>query len=79
MTGLAVDGARRYTIVCSGLGEGDRWFVRAAQYPGICVALAFDEVRVIEPGGALARRHRVLVADGALSRESISACPPAHG
>jgi Methane oxygenase PmoA len=73
------DGAARYTIGCAGLGEGDRWFVRAAQYPGICVALAFDRVRTVEPDAALSRRHRVLVADGALDRDQVSGCPPVRG
>jgi hypothetical protein len=72
-------GGRRYTLVFRGLGEGDRWFVRAAQYPGVCVALAFDRTRDVEPGAALARRHRVLVADGALGRDQITGCPPARG
>jgi hypothetical protein len=75
----AGDGGRRYTLAFSGLGEGDRWFVRAQQYPGVCVALAFDRTRDIEPGTALVRRHRVLVADGALTRDDLSACPPVRG
>ena len=52
-----------YTLTFSGLGEGDRWFVRLAEYPGVCVALAFEQVRVIEPGGSLHRRHRIVIAD----------------
>jgi hypothetical protein len=62
-----------YTLVFTGLGEGDRWFVRAQEYPGVCVALAFDRVRTIEPGQALERRHHVVVADGARTREQIEA------
>ena len=62
-----------YTLIYTGLGEGDRWFVRAAEYPGVCVALAFEEVRRIEPGGSLARRHRVIVADGHRTRDEAAA------
>jgi len=58
-----------YTLIFTGLGEDDRWFVRAAEYPGVCVALAFERVRVIEPGASLDRRHRVIVADGRLTRD----------
>lgn len=67
------DGDTPYTLIFTGLGDGDRWFVRAAEYPGVCVALAFERVRRIEPGGSLARRHRVVVADGARTREEAAA------
>jgi hypothetical protein len=60
------------TLVFTGLGEGDVWFVRAADYPGVCVALAFDERRVIRSDEPLRRRHRVIICDGALDAESVS-------
>lgn len=60
-----------YTLVFTGLGQGDHWFVRAAEYPGVCVALAFECARRIEPGEALARLHRVVVADGARTRAEV--------
>ena len=70
-----------FTLVFTGLGEDDRWFVRATEYPGVCVALAFERVRRIEPGGALERRHRVIVADGTRTRDEVpamvAALPPA--
>lgn len=52
-----------YTLVFSGLGEGDRWFVRLGEYPGVCVALAFADVRSIEPGDCLRRAHEVRILD----------------
>ncbi|MFS8479745.1 MAG: DUF6807 family protein [Micromonosporaceae bacterium] len=52
-----------YTLTCSGLGEGDRWFVRAGIYPGICAAWAFEEVRVIEAGQTWSGRFRVVIED----------------
>jgi hypothetical protein len=61
-----------YTLVFTGLGEGDHWFVRAAEYPGVCVALAFERVREIGPGQRLARHHRVIVADGERTREEAA-------
>ena len=62
-----------YTLVFAGLGAGDHWFVRAAEYPGVCVALAFEAVRVIGAGQSLHRTHRIVVADGALDRDEIAA------
>jgi len=53
-----------YTLVFTGLGEGDRWFVRAREFPGVGAAIAWQEVRVLEPGASLTRHHRVLVGDG---------------
>lgn len=66
-------GGQRYTLVFEGLGDGDRWFVRTSDFPGVCVALAFTDVRHIEPGASLGRRHRVIVADGAWSPERVHA------
>jgi hypothetical protein len=67
---LAVRGAG-YTLVFSGLEGDDRWFVRAADYPGVCAALAWERPLTIPAGGRLSRRYRVLVADGTLDRETI--------
>ncbi|BCB87991.1 DUF6807 domain-containing protein [Phytohabitans suffuscus] len=67
---LAVRGAG-YTLVFSGLAGDDRWFVRAAGYPGVCAALAWERPLTIPAGGSLSRRYQVLVADGALDRETI--------
>lgn len=64
---------RPYSLVFSGLGEGDRWFVRAAEYPGVCVALAFERPRPIAPGATLSRRHLVAVADGHVDRSAAAA------
>ena len=52
-----------YALTCSGLGAGDRWFVRAGIYPGICVAWAFEKVRVIEVGQTWSGRFRVVIED----------------
>ncbi len=52
-----------YTLTCSGLGDGDRWFVRTTGYPGICAAWAPERVRVIEPGGTWSGRFHLVVAD----------------
>lgn len=67
---LAVRGAG-YTLVFSGIEGDDRWFVRAADYPGVCAALAWERPLTIPAGGTLSRRYSVLVADGALERETI--------
>jgi hypothetical protein len=67
---LAVRGAG-YTLVFSGIEGEDRWFVRAADYPGVCAALAWERPLVIPAGGTLTRRYKVLVADAVLDRETI--------
>ncbi|MGN9914372.1 PmoA family protein [Phytohabitans sp. LJ34] len=67
---LAVRGAG-YTLVFTGIEGDDRWFVRAADYPGVCAALAWERPLTIPAGGTLSRRYSVLVADGALERETI--------
>ena len=60
----ALFGGARASLVFSGLGETDRWFVRLAEYPGVGVALAFDRPVVVEPGATMSRRWRVLICDG---------------
>ncbi|HLV57422.1 MAG TPA: PmoA family protein [Natronosporangium sp.] len=56
-----------YSLVFAGLGEKDRWFVRSSMYPGVCAAFAFEEVRIIPAGRTFARRHTVVVVDGAVT------------
>ncbi|MFI5489703.1 PmoA family protein [Micromonospora echinaurantiaca] len=66
-------GGAAYTLVFTGLGPGDRWFVRAEMYPGVCVAFAFDRPCVVPAGAGRTGRHRVAVADGALDRDAAAA------
>jgi hypothetical protein len=66
-------GGGTYTLVFAGLGEGDRWFVRAKEFPGVCAAIAFDTVRMLEPSDRLTRHHTVLVADGVWDAERCAA------
>lgn len=61
-----------YTLVFTGLGAGDHWFVRTGIYPGVCVALAFERTLSIPAGGQLHRRHRIAVADGRLTRDQAA-------
>ncbi|ROT33354.1 PmoA family protein [Micromonospora sp. HM5-17] len=76
LVGRAVDGAA-YTLVFTGLGDGDHWFVRTGIYPGVCVALAYERTRPIRAGSVLRRRHRIVVADGALTRDEVATLLPA--
>jgi hypothetical protein len=62
-----------YGLIFTGLAEGDHWFARAAGYPGVCAALAFERTRTIPAGARLTRRHAVVVADGRLERDDASA------
>lgn len=75
LTGHGADGAP-YTLVFAGLGDGDHWFVRTGIYPGVCVALAFERPLLVPAGGAVARRHRIVVADGILSRNEVAELAP---
>ncbi|MFY1669467.1 PmoA family protein [Plantactinospora sp. WMMB334] len=65
-------GDRSYTLVFAGLADGDHWFVRTGIYPGVCVALAFARTLPIPAGTAVRRRHRIVVADGELTRAEIA-------
>jgi hypothetical protein len=59
---LAVRGAG-YSLVFSA-SDGDPWFLRVVQYPGVGTAFAWDAPRVLEPGTGMQRSMRVDVADG---------------
>lgn len=48
---------------------GDRWFVRARDYLGVCSALAWDEPLVLHPGQTIARQVVTVVVDGSLDPE----------
>lgn len=56
-----------YTLRFSGLGEGDRWFVRTSEgstgYPGVCAAWAYEQTRVIEAGATRTGALRVVISD----------------
>lgn len=56
-----------YTLRFSGLGEGDRWFVRTSEgatgYPGVCAAWAYEQVRVVEAGETRLGALRVVISD----------------
>ncbi|WJK35264.1 PmoA family protein [Solwaraspora sp. WMMA2065] len=64
-------GGDPYTLVFTGLGDGDHWFVRTGGYPGVCVALAFAQPLTVPAGGRIGRRHEVLVVDGELGRQQV--------
>ncbi|WP_405096108.1 PmoA family protein [Micromonospora sp. NBC_01412] len=66
-------GGGAYTLVFTGLGPGDRWFVRTAMYPGVCVAFAFESPAVVPAGTSRPGRHTVTVADGILDRAATAA------
>jgi hypothetical protein len=72
LAGTGPDGGA-YTLVFTGLGPGDRWFVRTAMYPGVGVAYAFERPAVVAAGRPRRNRHRVLVADGHLDRAAVVA------
>jgi hypothetical protein len=71
-----ISGGAPYTLVFTGRGGTDRWFVRSSQFPGVGVAFAWERPETIAPGEERSRRHRVYVADGHLP---ASGFPPATG
>ncbi|MCX5065251.1 PmoA family protein [Micromonospora lupini] len=72
LTGVGPGGGA-YTLVFDGLGPGDRWFVRTAMYPGVCVAFAFDVPAVVSAGATRKGRYRVWIADGRVDRNRCAA------
>ncbi|TNH30703.1 hypothetical protein FHG89_06125 [Micromonospora orduensis] len=72
LVGTGSDG-EAYTLVFTGLDDGDRWFTRTAMYPGVGVAFAFDQPVTIPAGAARRGRHAVLIADGTLNRATAAA------
>ncbi|SCD62183.1 Methane oxygenase PmoA [Streptomyces sp. BpilaLS-43] len=55
-----------------GGGHPAHWFVRDSPFAAVAPSLAFHEELVLEPGATLARRYRVLVADGVWDRERVA-------
>ncbi|MGO2052711.1 DUF6807 family protein [Glutamicibacter sp. 287] len=47
----------------------DPWFVRYSGYPGIGASLAWDSPVILEPSALASRKVRILVVDGALSKQ----------
>lgn len=72
LCGTGPDGGA-YTLVFTGLGDGDRWFTRTAMYPGVGVAFAFDAPVTVAAGTNRRGRHAVVVADGTLNRAQAAA------
>ncbi|WP_306210246.1 DUF6807 domain-containing protein [Actinoplanes sp. RD1] len=62
---LALRAGEAYTLVFQGLRNNDRWFVRTADYPGVCAALAFDRPLTLPAGATLDREIKVLISDDA--------------
>ncbi|GGK77351.1 PmoA family protein [Mangrovihabitans endophyticus] len=69
---VALTVADAYTLVLDGLAGADRWFVRTAEYAGVCAAWAFRHTLTVGPGAPLRREVRVLVADGTLTRDEVA-------
>ncbi|KUN85376.1 PmoA family protein [Streptomyces griseoruber] len=53
-------------------GHPAHWFVRNEPFAGIAPSWAFFDELELAPGDTLARRYRVVVADGAWEREEIA-------
>ncbi len=53
-------------------GRHDPWFVRAAEYPGVGSAPAWDRRLPLPPGGRLVRRVVTAVVDGRLDRAAAA-------
>ncbi|GAA1569443.1 PmoA family protein [Actinomadura kijaniata] len=73
MTGTAADG-RPWTLAFAGGDDTTRrdpWFVRAAEYPGVGSALAWQEPLTLGNGATAERRVVTLVADGALAADDV--------
>lgn len=62
-----------FSLLFTGLGRDDRWFVRATGYPGVCAALAFERPRTVPARRDLRRHHRVAVVDGPVGTDEAGA------
>ena len=60
------------TLVFVVEAETPEWFVRDDEYPGVNPSLAFRRSRLLAPGERLDLGYRVVIADGAWSRERIA-------
>ncbi|MGP4099306.1 DUF6807 family protein [Nonomuraea sp. KM90] len=69
MSGTTPEG-RDWTLVFV-QADGDPWFVRVEEYPGVGQALAWDTPLVLDT--TLTRRVVTVVADGRLTEEEVSA------
>ncbi|HEX8629832.1 MAG TPA: PmoA family protein [Catenuloplanes sp.] len=69
---LVVTG-QAYTLIFTGLADGDHWFVRTGIYPGVCAALAWEKPLIVPAGDTLRRHYTILVADGTLPRADVDA------
>ncbi len=54
-------------------GSAEPWFIRVSDYPGIGSALAWDRPLALPAGQSLERRFDILVADGRLDRDAVTA------
>ncbi|WP_084772300.1 DUF6807 family protein [Nonomuraea candida] len=75
MSGTTPEG-RDWTLVFV-QADGDPWFVRVAEYPGVGQALAWDRPLTFET--TLTRRVVTIVADGRLTEPEIAALVSAAG
>lgn len=51
--------------------DGDPWFVRVGEYPGVGAALAWQRPLTVPPGGRVSRMVQTTIADGALGAREI--------
>ena len=54
-------------------GEGEPWFVRVRDYPGIGSSLAWNQPLSLDAGDTITRRFDVLIADGRLGAAQVKA------
>ncbi len=50
----------------------NQWFVRDAEYVGVCFAFMFDQAYFLPPDEALTLRYRVAIVDGELSETALN-------
>lgn len=71
-------GAEAWTLVFV-TGADDPWFVRSADYAGVCPAIAWDRPLVVAADGVLSRSLSVLVADGPPDEDMLTRADAAVG
>jgi len=73
LTGGRAGGAAWTLVFLTAAAAADPWFVRSADYAGVCSAIAWDRPLIVAAGNVFSRRLRVVVADGPPTADTMAA------
>jgi hypothetical protein len=73
LTGCHPGGAAWTLVFLTGAAVADPWFVRSADYAGVCSAIAWDRPLIVAAGSVFSRQLCVVVADGPPTADTMAA------